>query len=214
MTWSSSTNSHPAPVSQLHASGVASRGPCCPDLCAKRSSSCSLLQLSLWDPSVRSIFESLMVCTLLPLHLVPPEANWAWSVTMWALLKYLTTTSTGMEGQSRRQQEIRSGVLKWLEAPPEDYIVCKIRTQRQEVTLLLWNLFYSWHCCEIWIFPSSPQTVWGVFSDLTVRSSGWLSPEIPICLFSGSGVTNSTCLSNLKSLQILLSSIQISEDFC
>lgn len=30
-----------------------------------------------------------------------------------------------MKGQSRRQWEIRSGVLKWLEADPEDYIVCK-----------------------------------------------------------------------------------------
>lgn len=47
------------------------------------------------------------------------------SVTMWALLKCLTATSADMKGQSRRQWEIGSGVFKWLEAAPEDYVVCK-----------------------------------------------------------------------------------------
>lgn len=57
--------------------GPASLGLCCPELCcAKRSSSCSLSFLQLpRDCYIRSAFESLMVCTLLPLHCIPPASG-------------------------------------------------------------------------------------------------------------------------------------------
>ena len=73
------------------------------------------------------------------------------------------TSLVAQMGQSRRLWEIRPEVVKWLEADPEGYVVYKKRTHRQEITLMLWNLFYSWHGCEIWVFLSSLQTIGKVF---------------------------------------------------
>lgn len=93
--------------------GPASLGLCCPELCcAKRSSSCSLsfltaapgllYHVTIWISDGLHPIASALNST----SIWSPETNWTRNVTIWGLLKWFTTSSTGMN--RKKQKAVRN----------------------------------------------------------------------------------------------------------